>query len=105
MIWLFMTLLWTVMLLAPVALLIALLPTGRDCPRCTAETLPIRSALLRPLRKLVSQRWCPACGWEGMARVSAPQPVPVLELALEHDHDHPVDDDAAWRGDRKPGSV
>lgn len=97
----FMTLLWTVMLLAPVALLIALLPAGRDCPRCGGETLPIRVRALTLLRRFVGQRWCTACGWEGLARVTPPQPVPAVEVA----HDHPVDDDAAWRGDRKPGSV
>lgn len=101
MFWLFMTLLWTVMLVAPVALLIALLPAGRDCPRCGAETLPIRVRMLRPLRRFMGQRWCTACGWEGLARTATPQPVPAVEVAL----DQPVDDDAAWRGDRNHGSI
>jgi transcription elongation factor Elf1 len=99
MFWMFMTALWVVMLLAPLALLIALLPSGRDCPRCGTETLPIRSAVLRPVRKFMGRRWCTACGWEGTARVTRhPHPVPVLErVAEEHEE---VDDDAVWRGER-----
>lgn len=102
MFWTLMTTLWVVMLLAPLALLVALLPTGRDCPRCGGETLPIRVRMLRPVRRALTRRWCTACGWEGVVRHSLKnQPVPGLELQpVETDE---VDDDAAWRGERDNG--
>ncbi|HEX8431316.1 MAG TPA: hypothetical protein VF625_08515 [Longimicrobium sp.] len=94
----FMAALWMVMFVAPVALLVALLPAGRDCPRCGSETLSIRSAVLRPVRKLFSQRWCTACGWEGTMRNQLrPQPLLGLEMA----HAEEADDDAAWRGEQR----
>ena len=101
MVWMLMTALWVVMLLAPLALLVALLPSGRDCPRCGGESLPIRVQLLRPVRRFLGRRWCTACGWEGIMRASRPGPV----LALERLHDEPeiIDDDAAWRGERDSG--
>ena len=50
-----------------------LLPTDRRCSRCDEETL-----LMRPNRMgrigarlffgRVQWRWCPRCGWEGLAR-------------------------------------
>ena len=99
MFWTFMTVLWVVMLVAPLALLLALLPAGRDCPRCGGETFSIRSILLRPVRRFLHRRWCTACGWEGVTRVSLrPAPVPVLETV--HAEPEEVDDDAAWRGER-----
>lgn len=101
MFWMFMTTLWVVMLLAPLALLLALLPAGRDCPRCGCESLPIRVAVLRPVRRYLNRRWCTSCGWEGVMRVSRAAPAPVLEtLVAEHEE---YDDDAAWRGERDSG--
>ncbi|HEX6750320.1 MAG TPA: hypothetical protein VF092_23705 [Longimicrobium sp.] len=100
MFWMFMTALWVVMLLAPLALLVALLPSGRDCPRCGCESLPIRSSLLRPARRLLNRRWCTSCGWEGVMRVTRHAPVPALEVVPEHDE---YDDDAVWRGERDSG--
>ena len=97
MFWTFMTALWVVMLLAPLALLVALLPAGRDCPRCGSETLPIRVALLKPLRRFLGRRWCTACGWEGTMRVVRNAPVPAYEVVQETE-EH--DDDAVWRGER-----
>ena len=102
MFWMFMTALWIVMLAAPMILLAALLPTGRECPRCSAETLPIRSRLLHPLRGFVRSRWCMACGWEGYTRNAPSAPVPGLELS--HEPVTEVDDDAAWRGERHNGA-
>ena len=99
MFWTFMTVLWVVMLVAPLALLIALLPSGRDCPRCGGETLSIRTMLLRPVRRLLARRWCTACGWEGVTRVTArTAPVPAVEMVPEVHEE--VDDDAVWRGER-----
>ena len=98
MFWMFMTALWVVMLLAPLALLVALLPAGRDCPRCGAESISIRHAALRPFARFLTRRWCISCGWEGMVRVSRGLPRPALEAAvLERDE---YDDDTVWRGER-----
>ena len=102
MFWMFMTALWVVMLLAPLGLLVALLPSGRECPRCGSESLPIRVAILRPVRGLLTRRWCTACGWEGIVRVTAHQPAPVPEVVTEA-HEEVVDDDAVWRGERDSG--
>ena len=101
MFWMFMTALWVVMLLAPLGLLVALLPTGRDCPRCGSETLPIRVAFLRPVMRLLNRRWCTSCGWEGIMRVSSHVPVPAMEVVTEERDEY--DDDAAWRGERDSG--
>ncbi|HET6232895.1 MAG TPA: hypothetical protein VFE05_22655 [Longimicrobiaceae bacterium] len=91
----FMAALWVVLLVAPLALLVALLPVGRDCPRCGTETLPIRKPLLRPVRRMVAHRWCTACGWEGATRHTHLVPsMPALEAVPE---DRDGDDDAAWR--------
>jgi hypothetical protein len=101
MFWMFMTALWMVMLLAPLGLLVALLPSGRDCPRCGSETLSIRVRLLRPVMRLLNRRWCTSCGWEGIMRVSRHAPVPALEVVPEERDEN--DDDAVWRGERDSG--
>jgi ribosomal protein S27AE len=98
MFWMFMTALWVVMLLAPLALLAALLPAGRDCPRCGTETFLLRSRALRAARRLLGRRWCSACGWEGLMRTGRPGPAPVVEAARAVEE---IDDDAAWRGDQR----
>lgn len=104
MFWTFMTALWVVMLVAPIALLVALLPAGRECPRCGSETLPILVAILRPVRGLLGRRWCTACGWEGLVRVTRQPVEPVVEVVPEA-HEETVDDDAVWRGERDSGGV
>jgi hypothetical protein len=101
MFWMLMTTLWVVMLLAPLALLVALLPSGRDCPRCGCESLPIRVAALRPVRRYLNRRWCTSCGWEGVMRVTRLAPVPVLEAVAEERVEY--DDDAVWRPERESG--
>ena len=93
----FMTALWLVMLLAPLALLVALLPSGRDCPRCGGETILLRHRLLHPARRFLGRRWCTACGWEGMMRYPRHAPAPAREVVEVHDE---ADDDAVWRGER-----
>ncbi|HEX8695708.1 MAG TPA: hypothetical protein VF746_25055 [Longimicrobium sp.] len=97
----FLTALWVVMLVAPLALLVALLPSGRDCPRCGSETLPIRVRPLKPVRRFLGRRWCTACGWEGIMRVTRHAPAPAVEV-VHHEPDE-VDDDAVWRGERDSG--
>ena len=101
MIWMLMTTLWVVMLLAPLALLLALLPAGRDCPRCGCESLPIRVAALRPVRRYLNRRWCTSCGWEGVMRVTRLAPAPLVEAAAEEHAEY--DDDAVWRPERESG--
>ncbi len=102
MFWMLMTTLWVVMLLAPLALLVALLPSGRDCPRCGCESLPIRVAALRPVRRYLNRRWCTSCGWEGVMRVTRLAPVPVLEAVAAEERVE-YDDDAVWRPERESG--
>jgi len=102
MLWILMTALWVVMLVAPLVLLVALLPTGRDCPRCGCESLPIRVAALRPVRRWLNRRWCTSCGWEGVMRVSRHAPVPAVETFVE-EHAAEYDDDAVWRPERESG--
>ena len=97
MFWMFMTALWVVMLLAPLALLVALLPAGRDCPRCGGETLLLRHRMLHAVRRFLGRRWCTACGWEGLMRYSQNVPVPAMEVVEVRDE---ADDDAVWRGER-----
>lgn len=96
MFWLFVVALWVAMLISPIALLIAFLPSGRECPRCGSETLPIVSRMLRPFRRFLQQRWCMACGWDGVMRQTAPRPVP--EPATERPTAPHEADDEAWRG-------
>lgn len=101
MVWLSITALWVVMLAAPLVLLVALLPAGRDCPRCGGETLSIRMRILLPVRKMLGHRWCTSCGWEGMMRASSHLvPAPVLEVVPE---EREVDDDAPWRNGTQHG--
>ncbi len=102
MFWMFMTALWVAMLLAPLALLAALLPAGRDCPRCGTETFLLQNRLLRPVRRVLGRRWCSACGWEGLMRFGRPAPAPVRSAAPAPEE---VDDDAAWRGDKRDEGV
>jgi hypothetical protein len=88
--WIIVLLLVTLYLLLVVALPLGLsaavsyrtLHTGRNCPLCRGETLPLISRWTRALTRLsrryvFGRRWCSACGWEGVCRQ------PVLELAAE----------------------
>ncbi len=100
MFWLFVVVLCVAMLVSPIALLIAFLPGGRDCPRCGTETIPIRMRMLHPLRRFLHQRWCMACGWYGMMRQTAwPRAVARVEAADNTSFE--ADDDAAWRGGKE----
>lgn len=95
MFWLFAMAIWIAMLVLPVVLLVALLPVGRECPRCNNETLPIRFPALQPLRRFVSRRWCMACGWEGVSR-RANWPRATRKLAPVIERPREAEDDAAW---------
>lgn len=53
-----------------------LLPSDRRCNRCEADTILIRMsapgrALARLLGGRIQRRWCPGCGWGGLARVDS----------------------------------
>lgn len=95
MFWLLVTVLWAAMLLSPFLLLFLFLPTGRDCPRCAAETLPIRSRMMQPIRRLAMLRWCLSCGWEGVTRNAVGRrPLPKLEVVPDDAGD---EEDTPWR--------
>lgn len=94
--WLLVATLWVAMLASPFVLIYIFLPSGCECPRCSNETLPIRSRLFRPIRRLVSLRWCSDCGWEGLARHDVePRPFPTLEVVPDDSGE--TDDEAPWR--------
>jgi hypothetical protein len=38
------------------------------CPACFAETLAVRSPWLVTVRRWFEVRWCPRCGWQGVAQ-------------------------------------
>lgn len=94
---LFVTVLWAAMLVSPFILLYLFLPMGRDCPRCSAETVPVRSRFLRPVRRLAGVRWCISCGWEGITRTTKAR-TPTRKFEVVPDDAGETDDDAPWRG-------
>ena len=59
---------WMVLLLPPLLLDYRRLPGGQQCPTCGAETLAVRTALLRPVRRWLTRRWCVCCGWQGLTK-------------------------------------
>jgi len=96
MLWLFVSALWAAMLLSPFVLLYLFLPSGRDCPRCAAETVGIRARALLPVRRIAGLRWCMSCGWEGVARHAVlRKPVPKFEVVPDEAGE--AEDDAPWR--------
>jgi len=51
-----------------------LVPQGRHCPACGAETIPLqRTGLVRTLPG-IERRWCIACGWSWFRKRAAPTP-------------------------------
>lgn len=85
MFWIFMFCLWIAMAIAPWGLLVALLPSGRDCPCCDGETVLLRNKVLRPARRFIGRRWCTACGWEGYMRFRTPKPAPIFGPPTGHE--------------------
>jgi hypothetical protein len=52
----------------------ALLPRGRSCPACGAETLVLeRTGVVRMLPG-IARRWCMACGWSWFRKLRATPP-------------------------------
>lgn len=63
-----------------------LLPSDGRCSQCDEETLWLRSGGAGRLAQRlflgrVQRRWCPACGWTGLAR-RARRPPPVAQVTL-----------------------
>jgi predicted RNA-binding Zn-ribbon protein involved in translation (DUF1610 family) len=56
------------LLLLPFGLVLFALPASRECPLCHGETVVLRTAFTRILRRWLVARWCMRCGWEGLAR-------------------------------------
>ncbi len=46
----------------------AIIRPVRACPACFEDTIPIQKPLLERLSHRFEWRWCPVCGWEGIAR-------------------------------------
>lgn len=49
------------------------LPSGRRCPQCRGETIPLQQRVLviaqhYARRTRMEKRWCLECGWEGLTR-------------------------------------
>jgi len=63
-----------VLLLCLVAYL--LVPAGRYCPACGAETVPLARAGLVRLVRGIERRWCMACGWSWYRKRGAPALLP-----------------------------
>ena len=49
---------------------LAIIRPVRACPACFEDTIPIRKPLLERFGQAFEWRWCPSCGWEGIARRS-----------------------------------
>jgi hypothetical protein len=65
-----------------------LLPSYRSCNRCDEDTLLVRTnAMSRIAFRLffgrVQWRWCPRCGWEGLARTGR-RPFPHPGISTGH---------------------
>ena len=83
------------------------LPNGRGCPLCTAETLRLQARWLRYVRltgaRRLHARWCPRCGWEGVARVVEAPPERTAALIASRGSAQTIElsevcmDGRAWR--------
>jgi hypothetical protein len=46
----------------------------QECPACRVNpTMPIRRPWLRLIARHYEWRWCPACGWQALARRVVPR--------------------------------
>ena len=43
----------------------------QQCPACFYDTLKLQRSVVG-MRKWIEWRWCPSCGWQGLARVTTP---------------------------------
>lgn len=86
---LFIFIVFGVKLLLATATIYLLLPAGRECSRCEGETLLLRGGRVGRctswlLMHRVQRRWCPLCGWEGLARHVHETVPPLAENARDH---------------------
>ncbi|MDO8665059.1 MAG: hypothetical protein Q7J79_00485 [Gemmatimonadales bacterium] len=51
-----------------------LIPRGRKCPACGADTVPIHATGLVRLLPGIGRRWCMTCGWSWYRKHPAPEP-------------------------------
>ena len=51
-----------------------LIPRGRTCPACGADTVAIEATGLVRLLPGIGRRWCMACGWSWYRKHPARQP-------------------------------
>ncbi|MFI5280821.1 MAG: hypothetical protein ACHQU1_10010 [Gemmatimonadales bacterium] len=59
----------------------ALLPRGRTCPACGAETVALERTGLVRMVPGVTRRWCVECGWSWFRKVGRRSPaVPSARL-------------------------
>jgi hypothetical protein len=54
--------------IALLVFIIAIAHPVSACPACFDQTVAIRNPWLFVARKWLEARWCPHCGWQGMAR-------------------------------------
>lgn len=76
-------------LLLALVMIYFLLPKERSCAGCDGETLLVGGGRGDRLRRRLSfgrlqLRWCPGCGWQGLAR--CPPPPPARANATESVH-------------------
>jgi hypothetical protein len=66
-------------LLLAIVMIYCLLPSDRSCSRCEEETLLVKRRGFGSLVFLgrVQYRWCPRCGWQGLARRAANPAAPT----------------------------
>lgn len=51
-----------------------LVPKGRHCPACGAETIPLQRTGLARAFPGIERRWCIACGWSWFRKRAAATP-------------------------------
>ena len=53
---------------------LVLIPAGRSCPACGAETVALERTGLVRLLPGVTRRWCVSCGWSWFRKMPAATP-------------------------------
>jgi hypothetical protein len=59
----------------------ALLPRGRSCPACGAETVAVERTGLVRMVPGVTRRWCMVCGWSWYRKIRLAESLPIT---LQH---------------------
>ena len=66
--------------IAATIVFVLILPRGDHCPICDARTVRVHSPILRRSGLRLTKRWCLACGWEGVMRLSPSDKSSTAEL-------------------------